>query len=456
MAEVTLDQVSRKVRDLYNKAFSAMERNNIDYACDMFLGVLELEPRLLVARKYLRLIEVKKYKAKKVSHSMSSFGSVGKKLSIRSALKKNPLKALRMVEDLMLKDPANLQFLKVLDEVSEAAGMPEIAIQAYEMVREFYAQDVNFLNRLGKLYMDHDDPVSGRSCYEAVARLKPNDQQVQRALKDAAALATMKKGNWDKEGSFRDKMKDAKEAAQLEQRSKVMKSVQDVSELMEEARAKIEEDPANINYRRTLAELYVKNKDYGQAIEVLEQAQQAADAPDPQVDLAISEYRLKAFDQEIEQLQAAGEDAAAEAKAIEKEAFQFEEAQACAVRYPNDLLFAFNYGELLYLRGEMNDAIQQFQKSQRNAQRRILSLYYLALCFEQKGQLDIALEQLQKAASELPMMDDTKKDILYEMGGLSEKMGNTADAIEHYKQIYAVDIGYKDIATRIEASYGTH
>jgi hypothetical protein len=49
----------------------------------------------------------------------------------------------------------------------------------------------------------------------------------------------------------------------------------------------------------------------------------------------------------------------------------------------------------------INEAIQQLQRAQQNPQRRIRSFYYLALCFKQKNQFDIAAEQLEKAASEL-------------------------------------------------------
>jgi len=67
--------------------------------------------------------------------------------------------------------------------------------------------------------------------------------------------------------------------------------------------------------------------------------------------------------------------------------------------------------------------------------------------------LAIAAEQLEKAASELHSMDETKKDILYELGLLNEAMGRTEKAHDFFKQIYAVDIGYKEVAQKIEKTY---
>jgi hypothetical protein len=43
--------------------------------------------------------------------------------------------------------------------------------------------------------------------------------------------------------------------------------------------------------------------------------------------------------------------------------------------------------------------------------------------------------------------------VVYEMGILAEKMGKTKEAITFFKEIYAVDIKYRDIAQRIDASY---
>jgi tetratricopeptide (TPR) repeat protein len=453
MAEVTVEEVSRKVRDLYNKAFSAVERGNTDYAIQMLRQVLELEPRLLIARKYLRMVELKRFRESKVNHTLATVSGLGKMMSAKGALKKNPKKALSVAEDLMEKDPANLQFVRVLEQAAVAADMPEVAIQTYEMIRDQYPQDADLLRRLGALYLSVDEPLKGRDCLELVARMNPKDQEAQKALKDASALATLKKGNWEKEGSFRDKMKDTKEAQRLEKQAKAVKSSQDLPAMIAEQQAKIEREPENVNYRRALADLYGKSKDYVGAISVLEEAQRVSDSPDPQVDQAINNYRVKQFEKDIAELQEAGDEAGAQAKTAEMEEFRFEYARECVKRYPNDLQFSYMYGELLFNRGELNDAIQQFQKAQRNPQRRTRALYYLAMCFEQKGQLDIAMEQLEKAASELQVMDETKKDVLYAMGALSEQMDEQQKAVDYYKEIYAVDIGYRDVADRIEQAY---
>ena len=145
--------------------------------------------------------------------------------------------------------------------------------------------------------------------------------------------------------------------------------------------------------------------------------------------------------------------AAAESKQKDRDLFLFSDLQDRVARYPNDLQFKYDFGVLLFQRNQINEAIQQFQASQRNAQRRVQSLYYIGLCFKAKQQYDMAIDQLQRADAELPVMDDTKKSIVYELGLLHELTGKRPEALEFFKQIYQQDIGYRDVAAKVEQGY---
>jgi tetratricopeptide (TPR) repeat protein len=456
MAEVKLEDVPRKVRDLYDKGFAALERGNLDYAMDLLLSALDLEPRLLQARKFLRAAELKKNKDKKnsaLSHKLSTLTGMGGMAKVSAMINKDPIKAVRVAEDLLRKDPLNLTFVKCFGRAAVAAELPEAAVQMYEIARDHYPKDVELLNLMGQLYIDVGDPSKARGCFEEVSRLRPNDQVALKALKDAAALDTMKKGRWETGRDYRDMIKDSKEATLLEQEGKAVKTSKDVDALIQDTRGKIQREPDNVNYRRALADLLVKADRYDEAVQALEEAQKVAGGADPQIDQMLSRIKLKQFDAEIQQLKKDGDEAGLKAKQQAKADFQLEDARDRVTRYPNDLQFKYDLGLLLYERGELNEAIQQFQQAQRNPQRRIKALYYLALCFKDKEQYDIAMEQFEKARSELHTMDKTKKDVLYEMGTAAEAMGDQEKAAEYYKEIYAVDIGYRDVAEKIEKAY---
>jgi len=456
MAEINLDAAPRKARELYEKAMAAMERGNLDYAMDMFTSALEIEPRLLRARKFLRAAAVKKFKDGKggaATHLLTSLTGFPVMMGVMSQIKKKPAEALKGAEKLIRKDPLNLTFVNLLAQAAAAAEMPEVAVQTLEIARDHYPKNVALLKALGRLYIETNQTHEARATYETINTLRPNDPMIIKALKDTAALDTMRKGGWAEAGSYRDVMKDSKEATILEQESKAVKSEKDLGALISEMQAKAEHEPENVNYKRHLADLLSRVDRYEEALAVLTEAHESTGKTDPQIDRALSALRQRHFDFQIAAMQKAGRAAEAELKAKEKDAFILEDASERVKRYPNDLQYRYDLGTVLFEHGRLNEAIQEFQLSQRNPQRRIRSLYYLAMCFKQKKQLDIAMEQLQKAASELNLMDDTKKDILYEMGTVAEMMDRREEAAKHFKEIYSVDIGYRDVSEKIEKVY---
>ena len=456
MAEVALEQAPRKAREHYEKGIASLERGNLDYAMDMFLLALDLCPGLLRARKYMRAAALRKNKDQKTSsfgRALSTLGGSGTLMKVQSLIKKKPEQAVREAEELMRKDPLNPTFVNTACQAALAAQMPEVAILNLEVVRDNGARDLKSLEFLAELYQQSGRMHDARDTYETLVRLNPTDPELMKKLKDATALDTVQRGNWEGATSYRDVMKDSKEAILLEQQAKAVKTSRDVDALMEETLAKIEREPQNVNYKRALADLYMKNDRFEDALEVLDQAQKTTGGADPQVDRMISQVKLTRLEKQAAALQAAGDQAGYEAKIEEKNAFVFNDAEDRVRRYPNDLQIKYEYGVLLFERGQINEAIQQFQRSQQNPQRRLRSFYYLALCFKQKQQLDIAAEQLEKAAAELNLMDETKKDVVYELASIYEAMGQIPKAAALYKDIYAVDFGFRDVATKIERIY---
>jgi tetratricopeptide (TPR) repeat protein len=317
-------------------------------------------------------------------------------------------------------------------------------------MREARPDDAKLLHRLATAYKDNKQMNEARLVFERLHQLKPSDQQLLKEYKDATALTTMQQGGWGEAKSYRDMIKDTKEAATLEQEGKAVKTAKDVDSLIQDTLQKIAGEPGNINYKRALADLYIRAERLDEAFEVLDEAQKSLGGGDPQIDRDLANIRIKQFKAEIAALEQIGDAAGVAQKQEELDAFRLEDARERVQRYPNDLQFKFDLGVLLFEHGEFNDAIQQFQASQRNPKARIQSLFYLGRCFREKSQFDIASQQLRTAAEEIPIMDGTKKDILYELGQVSEAMGKSEDAAAFYKEIYSVDISFKDVASKIE------
>ncbi|MBQ7252475.1 MAG: hypothetical protein IJS32_07730 [Kiritimatiellae bacterium] len=448
MAAISPEQLPRKLKESFDKGSVALDRGNIDYATNFFSQVLAMEPRCLAARKNLRFVQVKRALAKKPS--LSSVKGAFTLMGGQGKLGKDPKAALAAAEKLMELDPTNLSFLKFYVDAANGADLPEAAVMTLELARAALPKDVDFLNLLAQVYIANGNPGAAKECYAAVCKLRPNDQAAIKRLKDAAALDTMKAGNWeDTKSDYRTKLKDQKVAARLEQEHRTVQGSGDVNALIAARLADIEREPLNMNFRRALADLYLKAARFDDALSALDEAEKAAGRTDPQIEKMKSAIKVKKFDSQI----AAAADAEKAALEEAKAQFIFEDALDMAKRYPNDLQCRYELGVQYFSRGQFTEAIEEFQLSQRNPQRRIRSLYYLARCFTQMGQIDLGFDQLKKAKGELTSMDDDKKDIVYEMGLLAEQMGRTDEAVGYYKEIYEVDITYRDVAKKIQAAY---
>jgi Tfp pilus assembly protein PilF len=135
--------------------------------------------------------------------------------------------------------------------------------------------------------------------------------------------------------------------------------------------------------------------------------------------------------------------------------FQITECQQRVERYPTDLVIRFEMGQLYFQADKITEAIQEFQKAQGNPHKRIAAMGYLAQCYAKKKMLDLASRTLQNAIKEKIVFDDEKKDLVYNFGCVLESMGKKEEAIEQFKLIYEMDIGYKDVAAKVDAYYAS-
>ena len=63
------------------------------------------------------------------------------------------------------------------------------------------------------------------------------------------------------------------------------------------------------------------------------------------------------------------------------------------------------------------------------------------------------LNALSDALGDLVGMDNTKKELLYDLALVCEKMSDKEGYLEALKEIYNNDYGFKDVAKRVESSY---
>ncbi len=465
MPEILISDLDSRLQKQVENARFAIDRGNLDYAIEICSGVLEAQPGCLPVRKLLRAAQMKRAKGKN-KFMTKTFGGISAApflMSGSSKVKKDPSKALDAAEKALTKDPSNGGAHKLLAQAAKAMELPETVAFAWECIRDHSPENISVLLSLGNAYVEANRGEDAVAVGEQILRLQPGNAEAQELLKTASVSQSLSRGGWESEdSSYRDKLKDAKEAVALEQASKFVTGEDATKELIEQAIQKSEAEPKNLNHYRTIVDGYQQIKDFDKAIEWLDKARQTeAGAADATLAKQYAELQLKKLEGEIAAKEAElaanpdNPELTAEIASL-KESFakvRLEEMQALVERYPNDYNQRFEFGKMLYEADEMDKAISQFQHALRSPKVRLQALTYLGSCFKTKKQYDLAVEQLTQAKGEISGMSDAKKEITYQLAECYEGMGEREKAIAEYKQIYSADIGYRNVAQKIDEFY---
>src|SRR5262249_7425136 len=113
-----------------------------------------------------------------------------------------------------------------------------------------------------------------------------------------------------------------------------------------------------------------------------------------------------------------------------------DEARKRVERNPTDLQLRFELGEHLMNAGQYREALPELQRARQNPNARLRAMNSLGLCYRQLGMLDLAMKQLEEAAKEILVMDAMKKEIVYNLGLVYERMNEPEKALSCMKQIY--------------------
>lgn len=470
-------------RALWLKACSAVELRNYGYAISLLSAVLKESPAFLDGRKVLRRAEIAATKGRKSFLSGLSTASI----KGASMMKKDPLSAMELAEKTLETDPYNVQANQLLASAAKAAELPEIAAFAMETIVEGSPKDTKLLHELAEQYLGMGLADKAVNVYMKISEINPADLIAIKRGKDASAQASMKSGGWEQAQSYRDLMANKDQAKSLEQKSRVVRDLEMIATQLAELSPQWEADQSNVDLTKRIAKLWDEQLEQKGDADSLNGAlwyylhiNTLVNGADPAVTRRISDLQLKQTDMEIaaneerikeltEWLAAGGEQheaapsvheeleglrAGIEEKQRARAATQLDEARRRVERNPTDLQLRFELGELLLTSGNFNDAIPELQKARQNPNTRLRAMSLLGRCFVQKGMLDMAANQFQSAASEMTAMDTVKKDTLYDLALVYEKMGKKDDYLGALKQIIEVDYGYKDAAQRVESSYG--
>ncbi|MBO6102560.1 MAG: tetratricopeptide repeat protein, partial [Opitutales bacterium] len=445
-------------------AQSSIEKGNPAYAAGLCDNILQKYPACAEVRKLLHIANKRiAGKPNPLANALGVFGGLVYSAKAKSLAAKGELsKALSDGEEILKGNPYNVGVLNGMAKVCEGANYWSTAALCYADISEFQPKNIKNMLALGRALVKAEKPDDAMRVGEAVLRADPANGEAQNLMREASVVKTMLKDKWENEGSFKDLINNAAETAQREAENRLANDENSLEQMIEREREKIKKDPENVNLYKDICQHLRALKRYAEALEFIKLArQQPLGKADTSLEKLEQDMFLADLDMRVNAAKAAAEanpsDAAA-AKNYEDlrqtaHSFRLENAKKMVERYPNDYNYRFILGNLYLDDNLLDEAIAQFQLSQRNPKVRGQSLLGLGRAFVRGKKYDLAVDQLETAKRETITMNEHKKEIIYELARAYELMGSPDKAFIEYKEIYSSDIGYRDVAAKINAYY---
>lgn len=458
------------LKDLDSRLFKQIENarkalaTNPAYAVDVMSSIVKRNPECLEARKILRQAQqhscsggTKNLKTifLKLNRRLLGLGGLAK-------VKKDPLAAMNEAEKVLNADPQNLSAHKIVGASAEALELFETAAFAFEEMYKINSKDAEVAAKLMSIYIRLGKYEKAIRVGDHASKEHPAHNEIQSLIKKASVDQSIKKGNWEEEGSFHSKLKDEDESQKLEQASRAKTGDAELRLLIENAERKVGEAPENLNLYRELFNNYRKLKEFDKALEWIGKARQLeAGSADVNLDRIETTVKLEKLAQAIALKREALESdpqneelkQAVKELCDQEQAYRFSNAKEMVQRYPNEYFFRYELGRIYYDMVDIDKAIKELQLAQRSPKVRVNALVLLGKAYMSKRFFDLAAEQFEIAKTEVSGMTEQKKEVLYELGICYEKQGDAEKAIAEYKALYSIDISYRDIAKKIDDFY---
>lgn len=431
------------------KADEALRRRNWDFAVELYQQLLELSPDLGEARGGLRQALKKRHEAKAGgSKFLRALGGAAPLAMAKTLAKANKHDAAaKQLEAYLATNPLDEEANMLLGTSLESAGHANSARAVYEFVAEIAPKSAEGLRRAGAMTRRLGDPVKALEYYERALQADPRDQDALRARKDLAAELALS-GRGTPVAHSRDQIKDKDQARDLERATRLHMSDDDLRAELEKLEARYADAPdADLMVR--MSEVSEKLKDYDGA---LSWAERALGSKRDSFDLVarVGDLRAKQLKKQIAEAGKRGDQAEADRLEGELFAAEVQDWRRRVELRPADMASRLQLGRRLHRAGEIDAAMSELQKAATDPRARRDAQVLLAQCFQAKGFLDLARAEYERALESSGPLDERGKEILYHLGGIAEAEGKSADARGFYARIFGVDVGYRDVATRME------
>lgn len=442
---MAVDQIIKRAHETFGKG-------QFDYSIALARQAMIGDPNNADAHRLFALSAQKKLAAAGGIGKLQSFSLKGQETAILGALKaysKNPMKKIELCLDHLAKDPNNLKLRLELAIALEESKAIDGAIIEARMAAEIDPKSFDALKAVGLMMARRGTPediITAQVALETATKIKPEDRDCSKELRNLAARATIAKTGLDKAKDYRDTLKDSKKSEELERRTQQVRTDDQFVAEFESLKKEFAANPKDHRIPRKIGDLFFDSKKDFDGAAVWYQKAVDINPQDSTLKDKMEDCLIRKFDVQIATARQAGDAAKEKELRVERLKYELVAYERRVKDRPTDPQAKFDLGKRVLMAGQLDKGVGLFQQSVKDPKLKIDSLIYLGACFQKKGMYDLADDQYAKAETGGFIVPEKLRNIWYERARCKAESGDLPGAIELGKKIMTEDISFKDIS----------
>jgi len=449
----------KKAQAFFKQGKTVADAGQYDYAIEMYLQGLAIDPDARAAHEGLREISLKRK------------ATGGKSLGMMECMKLNrPTRDdkanMLNAEKIMAYDPGNTDAMQKMLQNAHKGGYydtvlwigPILQRANYESKKPDYHKFV-VLKDIYKSLECWDEAVE--ACKHA-AQVRENDMELQAEYTKLAAMVTMTKGRYVEagtEGGFRKMLNNADAQDKQIEQGRDIQSNDFLSRQLQDAEEQFKADPVEGKM--------VKLVDALEHTESLENENRACDLLQEWFEKTrqfrfrqrVGRIHIKQLERQSRAMRLELKSGKADARLaqdyeqfrLEQAEFELKEYSLWSEQYPTDMGFRYEMARRLFALKRFDEAIQYFQQAANDPKLKNEAGILLGRCFLESGFVDEAAEVLQGVISEYQLRGDKNwLEMYYWRARALEQKKEFDGAMKLLSQIAQVNFNYLDVQSRIK------
>ncbi|MGN6626297.1 MAG: tetratricopeptide repeat protein [Tepidisphaeraceae bacterium] len=447
----------KKAERFFNQARSVAAALQFEYAIDMYLEGLKLDPEDVNAHQALREVSL--------NRKVRGGKDMGMMQKMKLRYGKDDKENMLLAERFLAYDPGNTTRMLEMVRYAVEAGCYDTVMWIGPILLKANADSGR--EEIGKYIALKDAYIRLRRWQHATdaahhaLRMRPDDMNLQQEVKNLGAQQTMDAGGYGSGGSFRSSMRDVAGQEKLMAEDKDVRTLDMLSLQLRDARAELAKEPNEPGKIAKLVDLLVKTEqsEYeNEAIEVLDEAFKRTNQFRFRQRLGqIKMQQLKRMERSLREEVAKNPKDAEAVKnyqefAKERAEEEYKEFALAAENYPTDNSLKFEMARRLLQLHQYPEAIPLLQQAVQDPKQRNDATMELGKAFLAAEFYDEAVDTLKGLTEAYQVQGDARaKEIWYWYGRALEQRNDIPDAIKCYSKVTMWDFNFRDVQVRIKA-----